>query len=123
LEISFQGNSEDFPVDETFDIAIIEKVIREQTSGSGMSGSGCTVVRTLIETNVAISSDERIGISEDIRGPEGDVCINGIGEILGYIEQFSLLFGSYLAQVTYTKLDLDYRPDELVPEPKNSGEK
>lgn len=123
LQIGFQGKSEDFAVDETYDLTMTEKVLREQTSGTGMSGSACTVVRTLIETKVAISTDERIRISEDSRVSEDEICINGIGEILGYIEQFSLLLGDYLAQVTYTKLDLNYRPDELAPEPKNSGDK
>ncbi len=106
LEIRFQGKRTDFPVDDSHDLAISENMYSDNRYDFG-----CDVIRTRIMTEWEISSDERIEITEDTQVPENSICINGIGEVVGFREISSILIGSHLVQVSYTRLDLDYKPE------------
>ena len=108
LAIRFQNQFSDFPVDQTFGVSFKEETFKEN-----QSNFGCDVINTMVLTTVSTSEEERVKISEQIDVPRESLCVNGIGEFSGLIENNSIFLFNNLVGIVYVKIDLnfDFGPD------------
>jgi hypothetical protein len=97
LAIRFQGRSIEYPVDENQEI-----VFSERKNSDKWQVALCDSIINRIRTTISFSKHMHVGIGEDVAVPEDEICVNGVGEILG-IDTHSVFLGDYMVQVGVTK--------------------